>query len=217
MAGVDFAELAADIAAEMRSITTVQAEIDQLDIRIQRLYLDADPDQIVQTAPGVGPVLAPTIHGLFGDPHRFASLAAARAFTGLVPDTNQSGLSQAPPRPTKAGDPGLRTALFMAADLARQTDPTMAAKYRRLVVERKLHHNSVACHLAAALATRTVACLRTGTPYQIRGLDGQAITAAQGRVLCQRLRLQPHERPRPPRRQPEAGQATSEVAQRLTA
>jgi transposase len=108
MAGVDFAELAADIEAEMRSIATVQAEIDQLDTRIQRLYLDADPDQIVQTAPGVGPVLAPAIHGLFGDPHRFANLAAARAFTGLVPDTNESGISQAPARPTKAGDPGLR-------------------------------------------------------------------------------------------------------------
>jgi hypothetical protein len=61
MAGVDFAELAADIEAEMRSITTIQAEIDQLDTRIQRLYLDADPDQIAQTAPGVGPVLAPAI------------------------------------------------------------------------------------------------------------------------------------------------------------
>ena len=132
MAGVDFAELAADIEAELRSITTVQAEIDQLDTRIQHLYLDADPDQIVQTAPGVGPVLAPAIHGLFGDPHRFANLAAARAFTGLVPDTNESGISQAPARPTKAGDPGLRTALFLAADLARQTDPTLATKYRRL-------------------------------------------------------------------------------------
>jgi hypothetical protein len=61
MAGVDFAELAADIEAEMRSITTIQAEIDQLDTRIQRLYLDADPDQIAETAPGVGPVLAPAI------------------------------------------------------------------------------------------------------------------------------------------------------------
>ena len=217
MAGVDFAELAADIEAEMRSITTLQAELDQLDTRIQRLYLDADPDQIVQTAPGVGPVLAPAIHSLFGDPHRFANPAAARAFTALVPDTNESGISQAPARPTKAGDPGLRTALFLAANLARQTDPTLAAKYRRLVVERRLHHNSAVCHLAAILATRIVACLRAGTPYQIHGLHGHAITAAQGRVLCQELRVQPHEPPRPPHRQQKTGQATSEVAQRLTA
>jgi hypothetical protein len=57
----------------------------------------------------------------------------------------------------------------VAADLARQTDPTMAAKYRRLVVERKLNHNSAVCHLAAVLATRILACLRAGTP--IRSAD----------------------------------------------
>jgi hypothetical protein len=79
-----------------------------------------------------------------------------------------------------------------------------------------LHHNSAVCHLAAILATRIVACLRAGTPYQIRGLDRQAITATQGRILCQELRVQPNERPRPGR-QRKAGQATSEVAQRLTA
>jgi len=36
-------------------------------------------------------------------------------------------------------------------------------------VERKLHHNSAVCHLAAVLATRIVACLRANSPYQIRG------------------------------------------------
>jgi transposase len=215
-AGIDFAELAADIEAELRSIAAVQAEIDQLDQRIKRLYTDADPDRIVQTVPGVGPALAPAIHALFGDPHRFANLGAARAFTGLVPGTNESGLSQAPIRITKAGDPGLRTALFMAADLARQTDPTLAAKYRRLIVQRRLHHNSAICHLAAALATRILACLRTRTPYQIHGLDGNAITAAQGRALSTALKVQPHERPSASRKR-EAGQTKKEVAARLVA
>ena len=144
----------------------------------------------------------------------FASLAAARAFTGLIPGINQSGIGQAPTRLTKAGDPGLRTALFMAADLARQIDPTLAAKYRRLVVERKLHHNSAICHLAAILATRILACLRSHTPYQIRTLEGQPITRQQGRASCAALRVQPHER-RTHRRK--AGQTKKEVAKRLVA
>jgi transposase len=207
-AGIDFAQLATDIEAEMRFIAAVQAEIDQLDQRI--------PDRIVQTVPGVGPTLAPTIHALFGDPHRFTNLGAARAFTGLVPNTNESGLSQAPARPTKAGDPGLRTALFMAADLARQTDPTLAAKYRRLVVERQLHHTSAVCHLAAVLATRIVACLKSQTPYQIRTLDGRVVIAADGRALCTPLRVQPHER-RQPHHQRQAGQTKKEVVTRLVA
>ena len=211
---IDFAELAADIEAEVRFIAAVQAEIDQLDQRIQHLYAQADPDQILRSVPGVGATLAPAIHALFGDPHRFTNLNAARAFTGLVPGTNQSGIGQTPTRPTKAGDPGLRTALFMAADLARQTDPTLAAKYRRLVVDRKLHHNSAICHLAAVLATRIIACLRSHTRYQIRAVNGQAINPQEARTICATLRVQPHER-RP--RQGRAGQTKKEVAKRLVA
>ena len=211
---IDFAELAADIEAEVRFIAAIQAEIDQLDQRIERLYAQADPDQILQSVPGVGATLAPAIHALFGDPHRFTNLNAARAFTGLIPGINQSGIGQTPTRPTKAGDPGLRTALFIAADLARQTDPTLAAKYRRLVVDRKLHHNSAICHLAAVLATRIIACLRSHTRYQIRAIDGQIITPQKARTICATLRVQPHER-RP--RQGRAGQTKKEVAKRLVA
>jgi transposase len=215
-AEIDFAELAADIEAEVRFTTAVQAEIDQLDQRIERLYAANDPERIVQTVPGVGATLAPAIHALFGDPHRFANLGAARAFTGLVPSTNESGLSQAPARPTKTGDPGLRTALFMAADLARQTDPTLAAKYRRLILARHLHHTSAVCHLAAVLATRIVACLRSGTPYQIRSLDGRLLTQAEGRALAATLKVQPHERSSAHSRR-KAGQTKKEVATRLVA
>lgn len=214
-ADMDFAELAADIEAEVRFIAAVQAEIEQLEQRIERQYAKADPDQIVQSVPGIGPTLAPVIHTLFGDPHRFASLQAARAFTGLIPGINQSGIGQAPSRLTKAGDPGLRTALFMAADLARQNDPTLAARYRRLVVDRKLHHNSAICHLAATLATRIIACLRSHNRYQIRAVDGRALNPQEARATCATLRVQPHERQRP--RQGKAGQTKKEVAKRLVA
>ena len=92
MAGVDFAELAADIEAEVRSITTVQAEIDQLGARIQRLYLDADPDQIVQTAPGIGPVLAPAI----------SSPRATRTLVCGRPRRREAGSSGLPTATTRA-------------------------------------------------------------------------------------------------------------------
>ena len=200
---LDFEELAADIAAEVRLIRMVNEEITVLDARIATLYAKADPAGIVASVPGVGDVLAPGILGRLGDPARFASLAAVRSFTGLVPDTNESGISAGPVRLTKAGDPGLRTALFMAADLARQTDPTLAAKYRRLVVNKGKHHNSATCHLAATLATRIAACLRTGTPYQLRDVDGTPISPAEGRAICHdRYRVKPSERPRAKKPQP---------------
>src|SRR6266540_3993808 len=51
---------------------------------------------------------------------RFHSLAGIRSFTGLVPSIDQSGNSSGHGRPTKAGDPGLREALYLAADHLRR-------------------------------------------------------------------------------------------------
>ena len=210
---LDFEELAADITGEVRLIRAINDEIALLDGRIATLYDRADPAGIVASVPGVGEVLAPGILGRLGDPSRFASLAAIRAFTGLVPDTNESGISAGPVQLTKAGDPGLRTALFMAADQARQTDPTLAAKYRRLVVGKGKHHNSAMCHLAATLATRIAACVRTGTAYQLRDVDGTAISQAEGRAICkERYRVKPEERPRAKKQSARTSRVQKEVA-----
>jgi Transposase IS116/IS110/IS902 family len=83
--GLDFEALAADIAAEALIALEVSEQIALLDRRIQDLYLEADPDGIVRSAPGVGDILAGQILGRLGDPARFASLAAARSFSGLIP------------------------------------------------------------------------------------------------------------------------------------
>ena len=86
--------------------------------------------------------------------------------------------------PTKAGDPGLRQALFLAADLARKVDPTLAARYHRLYVDAGKHHNSAICTIAAVLVTRIGACWRNGQLYELRDTDGGLITEAEGRKIC---------------------------------
>ena len=174
--GLDFDELAADLAAEIRVIRALSAEIDRLDIRIDGLYDRADPTGIVVSTPGLGVTLAAGILGRFGDLDRFANLAGVRSFTGLVPKIDQSGNSHGHGGPTKAGDPGLRMTLFLAADHARRADPQLAAKYYRLVVDQGKHHDSALCHLAATLATRIAACWRRREHYVLRDIDGRAIT-----------------------------------------
>ena len=97
----------------------------------------------------------------FGDFDRFANLAGVRSFTGLVPKVDQSGTNtDGHGGPTKAGDPGLRQALYLAANQLRKVDPQFAQRYYRLVVDEGKHHNSALCHLAANLATRIAACWR---------------------------------------------------------
>ncbi len=42
------------------------------------------------------------------------------------------------------------------------------------------HHTAATCTIDAVLLTRIVACLRKGTTYQLRDVDGTPITAAEG-------------------------------------
>ncbi len=181
--GLDFESLAADIAAEATIALEVSKQIALLDRRIRDLYAEADPDEIVLSAPGVGDILAGQILGRLGDATRFTSLSAARSFSGLVPRRNASGLTDQAGGPTKRGDACLRAALFQAADRARKVDPQLAARYKRLMCDTGRHHNSATCTIAAVLLTRIVSCLRNGTHYELRDLDGTPITPDQGRAI----------------------------------
>ncbi|MGI8874330.1 MAG: transposase [Egibacteraceae bacterium] len=181
--GMDFDALAADIAVEARLALALSEEIKTLDTRIAEFYEQVDPDGIVRSTPGVGKVGAPQIKGRLGDATRFANLASVRSFAGLIPHQDSSGQASRAGGPTKAGDACLREALFMAADHARKIDPTLAARYHRLIVEGGKHHNSAVCTLSAVLLTRIAACLRNGTRYDLRDTDGRAITETEGRAI----------------------------------
>ena len=190
--GLDFDELAEDIAIEVRQIKAFDAEIAALDDRIEAFYETADPAGIVTSAPGIATVLAAGILARTGDLNRFDNLAGIRSFTGLVPKVNQSGTSDHHNGPTKSGDPGLRQALFFAADLARKVDPTLADRYNRLYIDGGKHHNSAICTIAAVLMTRIAACWRNGQLYELRDTDGTRITAAEGRTICaERYKIDP--------------------------
>jgi transposase len=187
---IDYTELAEDIATEARLALAVTTEIRDLDQKVAALLHDRDPAGILTSAPGVGVINAAQILARLGDPARFRSLAGARSFTGLIPSLSSSGTSGHHGPPTKAGDAPLREALFMAADQARRTDPTLAARYHRLMVHEGKHHNSALCHISTVLLTRIIACWRAGTPYQLRDTDGTPITPAQGRqIIHQRYQI----------------------------
>lgn len=181
--GLDLEELSWDVASEVRVAHALDGEIVLLDRRIGELYAAADPTGIVTSAPGVAATLGPGILGRLGDARRFHSLAGVRSFSGMIPGTSQSGEAQGSPSLTKAGDPGLRRDLFLAADGARLVDPQLAARYHRLMTERGKTHTSAVCHVATALLTRIAACWRSGERYVIRDVDGRPITPAEGRAI----------------------------------
>lgn len=180
---LDYTELAEDIAIEARLALHLTDEVKDLDERVAALMVKLDPDGILTSAPGVANITAAAILGRLGDPNRFRSLAGVRSFTGLVPSLNASGITGAHGGPTKRGDAVLREALFLAADHARRQDPTLAARYHRLMTEAGKHHNSALCHVATALLTRIVTCWRKGEPYQLRDIDGRVVDATEARQI----------------------------------
>ena len=180
---LDYPDLAEDIAIEARLALQLTEEIKDLDERTALLLRETDPTGIVTSAPGVAAITAAAILGRLGDPNRFTSLAGARAFTGLVPILDASGLNGRHGGPTKRGDAVLRQALFMAAGQARRIDPTLAAKYHRLMIDAGKHHNSALCHIATTLLNRIIACWRAGQPYQLRDVDGTPVTIDQARAI----------------------------------
>lgn len=104
-----------------------------------------------------------------------------------------SGVNGRHGRPTKRGDALLREALFISANRARRIDPTLAAKYHRLMVESDKHHNSALCHIATTLLTRLAACWKNQTPYQLRDLDGRVVTKDEARaIIAERYQIPDH-------------------------
>jgi hypothetical protein len=137
-------------------------------------------------------LIEPVTRRRLGDPARFGSLAGVREFSGLVPSLTASGVSGKHGGPTKAGDAALREALFAAADHARRLDPTLAARYHRLMVQAGKHHNSALCHIATTLLTRIVACWRRGERYVVRDVDGRQVTLEQARhIIAERYTIPP--------------------------
>jgi transposase len=67
------------------------------------------------TAPGVGPVTALTFKAGVDDPTRFRRSRTVAAHFGLTPRRYQSGEVDNPGRISKAGDPDVRSALYVAA------------------------------------------------------------------------------------------------------
>jgi transposase len=199
--GCDFAEVAEDLAAEVRLIRALEAEISDCDARAAGFLAEVDPEGLHRSLPGFAERTATTVAGRLGDARRFGSIGAVRSYIGMIPGTDQSGESERRPRLTKAGDRLLRTSLFLAADAARQIDPQLARIYHRQVMDKGNHHTKAVCAVATALATRLAVVLREGRPYVVRDVEGTPVDRVTARrIIAENYTVPPEVRAA--RRQP---------------
>ncbi|MBT5840883.1 MAG: IS110 family transposase [Rhodospirillaceae bacterium] len=88
----------------------------ELDLRVKRLASNDPVCLLLMTTPGVGAITALTFRAAVDDPRRFRRSRTVAAHFGLTPRRYQSGERDSPGHISKAGDPGVRAALYAAAN-----------------------------------------------------------------------------------------------------
>jgi transposase len=114
-----------------RSVAEALAVIDLLDERLAPLERELGPlaradarVALLETIPGIGPLLGLTLAAEIGDIARFASARKLVGYAGLAPKVRQSGQSSRTGPLSKAGSKTLRWAAVEAAQQAwRETNP----------------------------------------------------------------------------------------------
>lgn len=189
-------QLQEEVNIELDLMEFEEKKVKYLDEKIETLYLKLDPERVLMSISGFGPVIAPSILGATRNPKRFPNIRAYKCFCGLIPrkkqsvDRDRKGLSI-----TKSGQRILKKSYCLAAETARKYDPECASLYQRLIAKGR-HHNQAICAVASNLAGRTFsvmkrAALGTESPvqgscdvlYALRDFQGQIIDRKRARTL----------------------------------
>ena len=181
---VAFADLAAEVATEVRLLRAIQGELAGHATERETCYRRVDPATLARSLPGVAQVGGPALVAAMGDPARFARGKQFRAFTGLTPRAAETGDTDRKGQPmSKAGSSLLRTTLVRAADTARKLDPQLARIYHVQMVERGKDHLGAVCVVAANLGERCWAVMHRQMPYVICDTDGRPVTPDQAKTI----------------------------------
>ncbi len=181
---VDYAALQDQVSRELRLLAMCQAEHKAVRQRVQKLYRQMHPSRNLETIRGVGEDGAAVYFFFAHDVDRFVRQKAFRGWSGMVPESDQSGdLQKKGLRMTSAGPDPVKKYAYLNADVARQWDPQIAAIYYNQMVHKGNHHIEAVCCCATHLLDRVRAVLRDDKPYELRDVDGHPITWQEARSI----------------------------------
>lgn len=127
----------------------------------------SEEEKLIDSIPGFAVKLSAVIHNELGDISRFENAKSLVAFAGLDPKIKQSGKElNTYGRITKRGSPYLRTALFLAANVARRYDNELAEYYDKKKGEHR-KYKEIMCMISRKLLVRIYTVLKEQRPYVI--------------------------------------------------
>lgn len=154
------------VRSRMRSFRFVDRELRELSTCLRkstRAYSKRDY-MLLRSIPGIGGIVASGIIAELGGLRRFRNVKELAGYVGMCPGIYQSGdtlrhtgMSQRAHRP-------IRSYFIEASWQAIRTDPVMQGYYRK---HQGRNVKSVIVKVARKLLSRTLAVIKTGTPYSI--------------------------------------------------
>ena len=101
----------------LRALTALRKELDLMEKQVRGMARNNSVCRLLMTMPGVGPIVALTFATAIDDPTRFRKSKDIGPWAGLTPSRDESGERVVVGSITKAGDAGLRAALYQAANV----------------------------------------------------------------------------------------------------
>jgi len=162
-----------------QAIKSLEKLIDNMDKCVQNveeLALDkkeiTKEEELIQSFPGFGSRLAAIVSTETGGFSRFPTSTQFKAYVGIDPKVTQSGGSLKTGKITKRGNAHLRTAFYLAAQVARCHDPELKEFYQKKKAEGKPTRSAIIA-VARKLCERVFAIVKRGTPYEVRKINSQ--------------------------------------------
>ncbi|MCK4304444.1 MAG: IS110 family transposase [Candidatus Eisenbacteria sp.] len=150
------------------AIKELNEQIAQCDRQIRDAAKDDELIGLLQTCPGVGPIVAAGFAYVIRDPKRFKSGRAVGAYLGLVPSLYASGKTNRRGRITKCGNRQVRWLLTIAANSMMRTKEDSNLKSWALSLKARVGSKKAKVALARKLSMVLWAMWRDGKPYEAR-------------------------------------------------
>ena len=156
----------ATLDSRMRMFRFVDQEVRDVSTQLRRfckVYYKRDY-KLLRSIPGIGGIVACGILCELGDLRRFRDLKHLSGYVGLAPGIYQSGDSLRTTGMTPRAHRLIRSYFIEASWQAIRTDPVMQSYYRR---HQGKNVKSIIVKVARKLLSRTLAVIKTETPYVI--------------------------------------------------
>jgi transposase len=153
------------IIRRIREIRNTQAEIME---QIKILAKDCSEYELLQTIPGVGPVIAAIFMTEIGDINNFRSARQILKLAGLDLARIQSGQFSGETHISKRGRASLRSAAFQAALVAARNDTNLRMKYLDIIQKKEISkgdRRKAVIALACKILRITYAVMKNKKPY----------------------------------------------------